>query len=103
MWQLPRLRCTRCRNAFEIQRKTPWCDCGNTLELDHPVGRLTIDESDFSFWRYQGVLPVKARVSLGEPITPIVPLNLGERCVDAKLEYVLPTGSFKDRGAAVLV
>jgi len=54
-------------------------------------------------WRYSAVLPVRTRVSLGEPITPIVSLPIPDRKVQAKLEYLLPTGSFKDRGAAVLV
>ena len=50
-----------------------------------------------------GVLPVSNQISLGEPITPIVPLELDGRMAHAKLEYLLPTGSFKDRGAAILI
>jgi len=46
---------------------------------------------------------VNTRVSLGEPITPIVSLHLAGRRIDAKLDYLFPTGSFKDRGAAVMI
>ena len=47
-------------------------------------------------------------VSLGEGNTPIVSLpsvasRLGIQSLDAKLEYINPTGSFKDRGTAVVI
>ena len=56
------------------------------------------------WWCSSGVSPV----TLGEGDTPLVPLprwgeRHGLRRVHAKLEYVSPTGSFKDRGAAVVV
>ncbi len=81
----------------------PWCDCGGLFDLDFVPDQLQIAADDFSFWRYRGVLPIEDRVSLGEPITPIVKVDLDAHEVDAKLEYLLPTGSFKDRGAAILV
>jgi threonine synthase len=54
-------------------------------------------------WRYQPWLPVERAVSLGEPATPILRPTLDGLDVVFKLEGALPTGSFKDRGAAVLV
>ena len=47
-------------------------------------------------------------VSLGEGHTPVVSLtttakSLGLRHLWAKLEFISPTGSFKDRGSAVLI
>jgi threonine synthase len=50
-------------------------------------------------WDYLDRLPVEEPVSLGEPTTPLV--EYGD--VLLKLEGALPTGSFKDRGAAVQV
>ncbi len=97
------LKCQNCGRTFNIARKVPWCECGGVFDLDFVPDSLDIDPCDFSFWRYGGVLPVQERVSLGEPITPIVPLLVENRNVSAKLEYLLPTGSFKDRGAAILV
>jgi threonine synthase len=85
-----------------MSRKMPWCDCGGLLEVAFTPADLSIVVGDFSFWRYRGILPIRSRVSLGEPITPVVSLQVAERTIDAKLEYLLPTGSFKDRGAAVL-
>lgn len=52
-------------------------------------------------WRYDRLLPPVApahRLSLGETTTPLLPLA-GRL---AKLDFLLPTGSFKDRGSAVL-
>jgi threonine synthase len=54
-------------------------------------------------WRYRGWLPDVEPVSLGEPTTPLVALDGAGGSVFAKLEGAQPTGSFKDRGTAVLV
>ncbi len=55
-----------------------------------------------SQWRYAAALPLEFPhpVSLGEGVTPLVPLREG---VLAKLEWFNPTGSFKDRGASVMM
>jgi len=73
------------------------------FDLDFKPRHFAVDPREFGFWRYLGILPLRERLSLGEPITPVVNLSLEWRSVDAKLEYLLPTGSFKDRGAAILV
>jgi threonine synthase len=44
-----------------------------------------------------------ARVTMGEGDTPLATVRVGDRQVLAKLEVDGPTGSFKDRGAAVLI
>jgi len=40
---------------------------------------------------------------MGEGDTPLATIRIGDREVVAKLEFEAPTGSFKDRGAAMLV
>ncbi|MBT2426885.1 threonine synthase [Streptomyces sp. ISL-112] len=53
-----------------------------------------------SLWRYEENLPLSSpEVSLGEGRTPLVPLT---DTVSAKLDYLMPTLSFKDRGAVML-
>src|SRR2546425_4652459 len=54
-------------------------------------------------WRYERWLPVRHPLSLGEPITPIVRGTWAGADVRWKVEGALPSGSFKDRGSAVLV
>lgn len=65
------------------------------------------------FWRYSPLLPVQHqenRVSLGEVITPLIPLDRSLGYLDAegcevivKDEGRLPTGSFKARGLCLAV
>ncbi|GHD63417.1 threonine synthase [Thalassobaculum fulvum] len=61
--------------------------------------------SDFSLWRYGKAIrvPAEGRVSLGEGLTPLVETALGGGRPRIKCEYLAPSGSFKDRGMAVLV
>lgn len=62
-----------------------------------------------SLWRYHELLPVHAPehiISLGEGLTPLLPLRrigptVGLDHLFVKDEGVIPTGSFKARGAAV--
>ena len=53
-------------------------------------------------WRYRDWVGIGPPVTLGEARTPLVRLPLAGT-VYAKNDSLLPTGSFKDRGAAVLV
>ncbi|QSS95233.1 threonine synthase [Streptomyces sp. M54] len=51
-------------------------------------------------WRYKEFLPLDtSAISLGEGRTPLVPLT---DTVSAKLDFLMPTLSFKDRGAVML-
>ncbi len=57
-------------------------------------------------WRYREALPVgkdAAVVSFDEGMTPLIPADLGPGRLLLKLEQLFPTGSYKDRGASVLV
>jgi len=78
------------------------------------VPRSSIEGSkEPGFWRYAPLLPVgseKNRVSLGEVITPMIPIENSTAIfgVDAKSVFVkdesrLPTGSFKARGLGMAV
>ena len=97
------LRCSVCARRFEINRKIPWCDCGGLFDLVFEPSSFDVDPDEFSMWRYRSMLPIGNRVSLGEPITPISNIRLADRSVDAKFDFLFPTGSFKDRGSAVFV
>ncbi|MHC0432350.1 pyridoxal-phosphate dependent enzyme [Streptomyces sp. O3] len=78
-------------------------DCGGPLDLDfHPTpaplealtGRVN------SLWRYAESLPLgPPSASLGEGRTPLIDLT---EHISAKLDFLLPTLSFKDRGAVLL-
>lgn len=64
-----------------------------------------IERDDQSLWRYRKLLPLEENaepVRLGEGWTPLLPASLVGMDVRVKLEFLQPTGSYKDRGAAVL-
>jgi threonine synthase len=69
------------------------------------IDRSQIDYTERSLWRYRAALPVfvKHPVSLGEGCTPLVERTWQGAAVLFKLEWFSPTGSFKDRGASVMI
>ena len=101
-------RCEACGHRESLDAVVWRCDvCGGAYTLDGPnqLASEMIDRADSTLWRYGAVLPVgreHAR-SLGEGMTPLVAGTLAGREVWFKHDALLPTGSFKDRGAAVLV
>ncbi|HJV82391.1 threonine synthase [Noviherbaspirillum sp.] len=82
-------------------------DSGHYLELEASPGlrRSDIDQQCRSIWRYAKALPVAAStaVSMGEGWTPLVDGDWDGAPVRFKLEFMMPTGSFKDRGTSVMV
>nr|WP_290665628.1 pyridoxal-phosphate dependent enzyme [Ardenticatena sp.] len=98
------LRCTTCHASAP---PTAWrCPaCGGVLDLLLPTFQPdAIESHEASLWRYAASLPVKRTVSLGEGFTPLVPLShTPDPRVMAKLEFAMPTGSFKDRGTAISI
>ena len=69
------------------------------------IGRDDIDRHARGPWRYRAALALEPgpMVSLGEGGTPLVPKRWDGADVQFKLEFMAPTGSFKDRGTAVMV
>jgi len=71
---------------------------------DFDPGRL--DDTQAGLWRYRWMFPLDPSwepISLGEGNTPLLPVEWEGRKIFLKLESMSPTGSFKDRGASVLV
>ncbi len=73
-----------------------------------PLPGMTRDDivtADNSLWRYRAALPmpVARPISMGEGRTPLVSRSLHGADVLLKCEFQMPTGSFKDRGASVML
>src|SRR5438067_712732 len=104
---MARFRCPACGTAYPADRPLWRCDCGGPLDLEPGPGlrRSDIDADDASLWRYRAALVLEAppRVSLGEGWTPLVTRQWDGFPVRFKLESEMPTGSFKDRGTAVML
>lgn len=102
------LICERCGQQTPATATTWRCpSCGGPLAWMGPdrLERSAIRVEIPSLWRYAAVLPVSPdqAVSLGEALTPLVHSTLDGVPVRYKLDFLLPSGSFKDRGAAVLI
>jgi threonine synthase len=82
-------------------------DNGHYLNLAPGPGltRRDIDGARHSVWRYARALLIGAEhaVSLGEGGTPLLDGEWHGAPVRYKLDFMMPTGSFKDRGTTVLV
>ena len=82
-------------------------DTGGPLMIsDLPgIGRDEIRGGVRSLWRYRDALPldITEPVSLGEGMTPLVERRFRGHTAHFKLEWFAPSGSFKDRGASVMI
>ena len=108
------LTCLFCTVSVPSSATNVACpSCGGMLIVEHAVDRHDrfVPASTPGLWRYHQLLDAghnAGPVTLGEGMTPVVALprwgeHIGLPNVFAKLEYFAPTGSFKDRGAAVMV
>jgi threonine synthase len=107
--RLDRLECARCGRTYSARELHNRCDCGGTLLARYDLSKLDLEEvrrRSPGMWRYEELLPVRGpRVSLGEVESPLLFAHvLSERWqtdVWIKDDGVMPTGTFKARGAAV--
>ncbi len=111
------LECSACGERYDADTVQQLCTDGKPLlaryELRAAAATLTrelLSGREASLWRYGELLPLRdpaRRVSLGESMTPILSLPRSSARYGVELllkdEALLPTGSFKARGAAVAV
>lgn len=99
--------CTKCGKRTPVTTMQPTCECGGLFELDFTPEAWDlelIDDKEWSQFRYRRFMALEGDawrdVTLGEGRTPIVRFDDD---VLLKMDYMMPTLSFKDRGAATLV
>jgi threonine synthase len=111
------LECSRCQEDFPLDQIAQVCKTdGAPLLVRYDLRRVrdavtreALGGRPETLWRYRELLPhedPEAIVSLGEPNTPLLEApSLGEELgiprLRVKDEGLLPTGTFKARGAAV--
>ncbi len=102
------LVCSACDRTYPEGPEEPWrCRCGGPLDFDDqplPAGDPPAFESldtRAGLWAFDGFLRGQPTVTLGEGLTPLV--HAPGWNAQFKLEYVFPSGSFKDRGATTLL
>lgn len=110
------LHCPKCNTVYSSKELHQLCVCGSPLLVDYDLEQLAKDLKRIDLigrrpdlWRYHELLPVENKnnvVSLGEGMTPLVPMptlgaDMGIEHLYMKDEGIIPTGTFKARGAAV--
>ncbi|MGK9432172.1 threonine synthase, partial [Bacillus atrophaeus] len=105
-------QCHSCGTTYNVSEQVWKCQCGGVLDLV----KEKVEWSDSkvlkdipSMWRYMGTMPfdrnsaIWSGITMGEEFTPLIVLDSGEPNTLVKVDYMMPTLSFKDRGAAVLI
>lgn len=100
--------CSHCGRFYPIDSLRWRCDCGSFLDLEFaPKFHIEkILKRGPTLWRYREAIPVfqdRNILSMQEGFTPLEEVELDGRHVFLKVDYLFPTGSYKDRGATVLV
>jgi threonine synthase len=107
MTMIASYNCPACGCVYRADRPLWRCNCGSHLNLlpGRGLARAEIASGEASLWRYAAALAVAAppRISLAEGWTPLVLRDWQGAAVHFKLESQMPTGSFKDRGTAVMI
>jgi threonine synthase len=69
------------------------------------LSRAEIATATRSIWRYAAAFPFqpKAPITMGEGCTPLIERAIAGGTALLKCEWFMPTGSFKDRGASVML
>lgn len=99
--------CSKCFKTADVGTERAKCECGGLWRLDYKPPRFDlslVDQQTWSIFRYRAFMPLEGdqwrEISLGEGLTPVIRLD---EDVLLKMDYYMPTLSFKDRGAAVLM
>jgi threonine synthase len=113
---LTHLECSRCGTQHKAGEVQGLCFCGSPLLARYDLGQVGASTGPAEIaarapdlWRYHELLPVADAgnvVSLGEGMTPLLPMSriggeIGVPRLLMKDDGLIPTGTFKARGAAV--
>ena len=102
------LVCGDCRREYSGGEKVWKCSCGGLLDIEFqpsfPIDKIRSRKP--TLWRYREAIPLaedRNIVSFDEGFTPLLPVEIAGRPVWLKQDHLFPTGSYKDRGASVLI
>ena len=105
---MTKITCTSCALPYPDTGLPYLCPrCGGYFGINHidSAGEEAEEPGQHGIWRFRPPVPLPADanpVYLGEGGTPLVEREILGKRVAFKLENLNPTGSFKDRGTAVL-
>jgi threonine synthase len=101
------LVCTACGKTFGLDDPRWRCTCGAPLDISwQPTFDLDeIARRKPTMWRYREAIPLVGSciISFEEGYTPLLEVEIDGAPVWIKQDHLFPSGSYKDRGAAVLI
>lgn len=104
--------CNSCSRKYDVTPSLWRCECGGVLNIAKDTPKIDVSSWNSypnSLWRYFETIPFAKdsntwkSVTMGEGQSPLIMLDPAEPNVYVKVDYMMPTLSFKDRGAAVLM
>lgn len=104
--------CADCGKKYDPGSFEFRCSCGGLFDLeksDIDFSDKDIIANEWSLFRYLKALPFRddfagwSNISMGEGSTPLARLDRALPNVFVKVDYMMPTLSFKDRGAVVVI
>ena len=78
--------CEKCKKEYPLNSKSYHCSCGGLFRLYKNAAEKTPQD-----------------ISIGEIETPLMPIHFGKQKMFFKMEHLNPTGSFKARGARLMI
>ena len=105
---MERFFCSNCKRFYSLQPARWRCDCGSFLDLEFeskfPIKKIL--KRGPTLWRYREAIPIhndQSILSMKEGFTSLQETEFNGDRVLLKIDYLFPTGSYKDRGATVLI
>ncbi len=105
---MAKLVCKLCNSSYSTNEKIWKCRCGGLIDIDFnakfPIEKFKSRKPNL--WRYREAIPIehdKNIVSFDEGFTPLLNIDIGGKNVLVKQDHLFLTGSYKDRGASILM
>ncbi|MBT2738961.1 threonine synthase [Bacillus sp. ISL-7] len=104
--------CNSCGKKHDITPTIWKCECGGVLNIVKDAPKIDVaawNNYPNTLWRYFETMPFAKdsktweSVTMGEGQSPLIVLDPMEPNTYVKVDYMMPTLSFKDRGAVVLM
>jgi threonine synthase len=105
---MEKFSCSNCNRFYPLQPSRWRCDCGSFLDLEFEskFSIKKISKRSPTLWRYREAIPIHHEtsiLSMNEGFTPLEEVAFNGNRTLIKIDYLFPTGSYKDRGATVLM
>ena len=100
--------CSACQKEYALNQPRWRCDCGGLLDIafEPKIDPNRVAKRKPGMWRYREAIPLAEGaevISFDEGFTALLEVDFNGRGVWIKQDQLFPTGSYKDRGASVLI